>query len=127
MSLRPAQPVIYMIDCQSAALASMRPLLEASGRPVCDVTDTDAFSRDVLSHRTVRECDTVIMDLDHGQTPIYRFLNLVMGETERPQILLMTGDGAPVGTSDSFNQDRLHILQHPASPSHLLDILDDNS
>ncbi|MEM9599802.1 MAG: hypothetical protein AAF926_02145 [Pseudomonadota bacterium] len=126
MSLRPAQPVIYMVNCQSAALTSMRPLLEASGRPVCDVTDTDAFSKDVLSHRTVRECDTVILDLDGGQTPIYRFLNLVMGESERPQILLMTGDGNPVGTADSFQQDRLHILRHPASPRHLLDLLDEN-
>lgn len=125
MSLSVAQPVVYMIDTHSAALASMRPLLEASGRPVCDVIDTEAFSRDVLAHRTVRECDTVIMDLDSGETPLYRFLNLVMGETDRPQIVLMTGNNAPVGTSDSFSQDRLHVLQHPASPKTLLALLDD--
>jgi DNA-binding NarL/FixJ family response regulator len=127
MSLSAAQPVIYMIDSQSATLASMRPLLEASGRPVMEVDDADTFSHDVLAHRTVRRCDAIILDLDGGQAPIYRLLNLVMGETDRPKIVLMAGDDAPLGDTDSFLQSRLHVLHHPARPRDLLDILDYDS
>ena len=127
MSLSPAQPIIYMVDSQSATLASMRPLLEASGRPVMDVEDADTFSHDVLCHRTVRRCDAIILDLDGGQAPLYRLLNWVMGETERPKIVLMASKDAPLGDTDSFLQSRLHVLYHPARPRDLLDILDDDS
>lgn len=124
MPLSTTQPVIYMIDCHSAALASMRPLLEASGRPVMEVADADSFSQDVLSHRSVRSCDALIIDLDAGEPTIFRLLNLVMHEQVRPRILLMAGANAPVGDNDSFPQDRLHVLQHPATPRQLLDLLD---
>lgn len=124
MSLTAAQPVIYMVDCHSAALTSMRPLLEASGRPVMQVEDTDSFSHDVLAHRTVRTCDSIILDLDSGDAPIYRLLNLVMAESERPRIVLMAGSDAPVGDMDQFTQDRLHVLRHPASPKALMAVLD---
>jgi DNA-binding NarL/FixJ family response regulator len=115
--------MIYMVDCQSAALASMRPLLEASGRPVMEVADADSFSHDVLARRTVRACDALILDLDGGDAPLYRLLNLVMRERERPRIVLMAGSDAPLGDTDRFAQDRLHVLRHPASPKALLDLL----
>lgn len=124
MSLTAAQPVIYMIDCRSAALISMCPLLEASGRPVFRVDDADRFSYDVLSHRKVRPCDAMIMDMDVGEPTIFRLLNLVMHIQDRPRIVLMASDDAPIGDDDSFPQDRLHILRHPATPRQLLDLLD---
>lgn len=124
MSLTAAQPVIYMIDCRSAALISMCPLLEASGRPVFRVDDADRFSYDVLSHRKVRSCDAMIMDMDVGEPTIFRLLNLVMHIQDRPRIVLMASDDAPIGDDDSFPQDRLHILRHPATPRQLLDLLD---
>ncbi|MGJ8560492.1 MAG: hypothetical protein ACSHX3_09670 [Litorimonas sp.] len=124
MSLTAAQPVIYMIDCRSAALISMCPLLEASGRPVFKVDDADLFSYDVLSHRTVRSCDVMIMDMDVDEPTIFRLLNLVMHIQDRPRIVLMASDDAAIGDDDSFPQDRLHILRHPATPRQLLDLLD---
>jgi len=124
MSLSAAQPVIYMVDCHSAALTSMRPLLEASGRPVMQIADTESFSHDVLDHRTVRPCDSIILDLDTGDAGLYRLLNLVMAEQERPQIVLMAGRDAPLGDTDRFQQDRLHVLCHPASPKTLMALLD---
>ncbi|MGB6229443.1 MAG: hypothetical protein WBF53_04885 [Litorimonas sp.] len=124
MSLSAAQPVIYLVDGRSPALASMRPLLEASGRPVLQVEDAESFSHHVLRKRTVRACDAVILDLDGGDAPLYRLLNLVMRERERPRIVLMAGSDAPLGDTDRFSQDRLHVLRHPASPSNLLDLLD---
>jgi len=124
MPLTAAQPVIYMIDCQSAALASMCPLLEASGRPVLKIDDADSFTHDVLSHRTIRSCDAMILDFDGGQPAVFRLLNLVMHERDRPRIVLMASAGATVGDDDSFPQDRLHVLRHPATPRQLLDLLD---
>lgn len=90
------------------------------------VDDADAFSHDVLSHRTVRKCDAIILDLDGGQAPIYRLLNLVMSESDRPKIVLMAGENAPLGDTDSFVQSRLHVLHHPTTPRQLLDILDED-
>jgi len=127
MSLTAAQPVIYMIDCHPAALSSMCPLLEASGRPVFRVEDADRFSFDVLSHRTIRSCDAMIMDMDVGEPAIFRLLNLVMHIQHRPQIVLMASEDAPIDDKDSFPQDRLHILRHPATPRQLLDLLDANT
>lgn len=124
MSLTAAQPVIYMVDCHSAALASMCPLLEATGRPVFRVEDADRFSHDVLSHRTVRSCDAMILDMDGGGPTIFRLLNLIMHVQDRPRIVLMASENAPIGNNDSFPQDRLHILRHPATPRQLLDLLD---
>lgn len=124
MSLTTAQPVIYMIDCQSVALISMCPLLEASGRPVFKVDDAERFSHDVLSHRTVRSCDAMIMDMDVGEPTIFRLLNLVMHIQDRPRIVLMASPDAPIGDHDSFPQDRLNILRHPATPQQLLELLD---
>lgn len=124
MSLTRAQPVIYMIDCQSVALRSMCPLLEASGHPVFKVDDADLFSRDVLSRRTVRSCDAMIIDMDMGEPMTFRLLNLIMHITDRPRIVLMTSDDAAIDDQDSFPQDRLHILRHPATPRQLLDLLD---
>jgi hypothetical protein len=99
-------------------------MLEASGRAVLQVKDADAFSYDVLSHRTVRDCDALILDLDRGHPNIYRLLNLVMHERVRPRIVLMAGTSGPVGDQDSFSQDRLHVLHHPATPRQLLDLLE---
>ncbi|WP_298917402.1 hypothetical protein [uncultured Algimonas sp.] len=127
MSLTAAQPIVYMIDRQSAAMASMRPLLEASGHPVMQVEDADSFSHDVLSRRTVRTCDALILDLDAGEPDLYRLLNLVMHKRNRPKIVLMAGSDAPIGDMDSFTQDRLHVLRHPATPSQLMDVLDADS
>ncbi|MGB3455265.1 MAG: hypothetical protein WBG08_14650 [Litorimonas sp.] len=124
MTLTAAKPVVYMIDCQSAALASMRPLLEVSGRSVLQVADAERFSRDMLGRRSVRPCDALILDLDAGEPDIYRLLNIVMAERERPRIVLMAGADAPVADTDSFVQDRLHVLRHPATPAALLDVLD---
>lgn len=126
MSLSAAQPVIYMVDCHSAALASMRLLLEATGRPVLQVADAQSFSNEVLSHRKLRACDAVILDLNDGDAPLYRLLNHFMGESEgrRPRIVLMAGSDAPLGDTDRFTQDRLHVLRHPASPEALLDVLE---
>ncbi|MEM7728568.1 MAG: hypothetical protein AAF311_04760 [Pseudomonadota bacterium] len=125
MSLSAAQPVIYMLDGRSAALASMCPLLEASGRAVRPVQDAESFSHDVLGKRTVRACDAIILDLDSGDAPLYRLLNLVMHEREqdRPRIVLLAGSDAPLGDTDRFSQNRLHVLRHPASPGNLLDVL----
>lgn len=124
MSLCPAQPVIYMNDSQSPALASMRPFLEASGRPVMGVSDPDRFCSDLISQRLVRECDAIILDLDGGEPPLYRLLNFMMGKGARPKIFLMVGDDAPVGNQDSFGQSRLHVLPHHTSPRQLLQMLD---
>lgn len=123
MSLSAAQPVIYVVEGRSAALASMRPLLEASGQPVMRVADAQSFSNDVLAHRRVRSCDSIILDLDDGNAPLYRLLNLVMGKRNRPRIVLMAGHNAPLGATDQFAQDRLHVLRHPASPKTLLNLL----
>lgn len=124
MSLCPAQPVIYMNDTQSAALASMRPLLEASGRPVMGVSDPDLFCRDQTSQRRMRECDALILDLDGGEAPLYRLVNFMMGKRTRPKIFLMVGDNAPLGDQDSFEQSRLHVLPQHTSPRQLLAMLE---
>lgn len=124
MSLARAQPVIYMIECQSAALTSMCPLLEASGHPVVKVADAERFSRDVLSRRTVRSCDAIIMDMDVGEPMTFRLLNLIMHSSDRPRIVLMASVDAVIGDQDSFPHEKLHILRHPATPQQLLDLLD---
>jgi CheY-like chemotaxis protein len=126
MSLARAQPVIYMIDCQSAALTSMCPLLEASGHPVFKVADAELFSRDVLSRRTVRSCDAMIMDMDMGEPMTFRLLNLIMHIPDRPRIVLMASVDAVIGDQDSFPHEKLHILRHPATPQQLLDLLEAN-
>lgn len=124
MPLIAAQPVVYMIDCHSAALTSMCPLIEASGRPILKIDDADLFSNEFLSRRTVRQCDTMIMDVDAGDPTVFRLLNFMMHQPDRPRIVLMASADAAVGDKDRFSQDRLDVLRHPATPRQLLDLLD---
>jgi CheY-like chemotaxis protein len=115
-----------MIDCQSAAMTSMCQLLEASGHAVVKVVDAELFSRDILSRRSVRSCDAMIMDVDMGEPMTFRLLNLIMHSSDRPRVVLMVSADAVIGDQDIFSHEKLHILRHPATPQQLLDLLKAN-